>query len=168
MKALSFLPLILFTACASIGNTPKSEKHQMEMTLHKTRSDLEEAKHDLHTLKMELAILEGKMVNQEDQMAGIKKETFDLHQTKLENCATQIGQLDRKLSHVELKQEEIFIQLQKIAGITSEMSKALAQGKEKVNELERNIASQSKSGPELVRKLSRESQKNEEIPNLAP
>ena len=124
------------------------------MTLHKTRADLEEAKHDLHTLKMEFAVLEGKMINHEDQMASIKKETFDLHQTKLENCHVQILGLERKFLQLETRQEEISLQLQKIASISTEMSKALAQGKDKVNELERALASQSKSAHELSKKMT--------------
>ena len=128
MKTLIALTLFL-ASCTTQTAGPKSEKYQMEMTLHKTRADLEEAKHDLHTLKMELSILEGKMVNHEDQMASIKKDTFDLHQTKLENCYGQILGLDRKFSDLESKQQEIALQLQKVAAITTEMSKALAQGK---------------------------------------
>ena len=126
----------------------------MEMTLHKTRADLEEAKHDLHTLKMELSILEGKMVNHEDQMASIKKETFDLHQTKLENCHVQILGLERKFTLLETKQEEIFLGFQKIASVSNEMSKALAQGKEKINELERSLATQCKTATELSKKMT--------------
>lgn len=151
MRIFLLLPLLL----ASCTNTsPKSEKYQMEITLHKTRSDLEEAKHDLHTLKMELSILEGKMVNHEDEMASIKKETFDIHQTKLEGCHIQITNLDKKLAMLESKQEDIFLQLQKIATVTGEMSKALAQGKEKINELERTIAVQTKSTNEIAKKMT--------------
>lgn len=154
MRLLKIPLLFILAGCSTTGVAPQSEKHQMEMTLHKTRADLEEAKHDLHTLKMELSILEGKMVNHEDQMVSIKKETFDLHQTKLENCHQQILGLERKFAGLEIKQEEISHQLQKIASTSSEMSKALAQGKEKINELERSLATQTKSTIELSKKAN--------------
>ncbi len=154
MKILSLLFLLGFTACNTVGTPPKSEKYQMEMTLHKTRADLEEAKHDLHTLKMEISILEGKIINHEDQMASMKKETFDTHQTKLENCSLQLQDLERKFSLLETKQKEFFANLEKIAYMTSEMSKALAQGKEKINELERSIALQNKSSSEFAKKIT--------------
>lgn len=144
MKFLPLPILLLLASCSTAGSVPKSEKYQMEMTLHKTRADLEEAKHDLHTQKIELSILEGKMVNHEDQMASLKKDTFDLHQTRLESCLTQISHLERKLSLLESKQDEVFLQLQKMASITNEMSKALAQNKEKLNELERSLTVQTK------------------------
>jgi chromosome segregation ATPase len=154
VKILSLIFLLFFTACNSSGTPPKSEKYQMEMTLHKTRADLEEAKHDLHTLKMEISILEGKMVNHEDQMASMKKETFDTHQTKLENCTLQLQDIERKFSLLEAKQKEFFAGLEKIVYMTTEMSKALAQGKEKINELERSIAMQTKSAGELAKKIT--------------
>ena len=142
------------SSCTSSNSLQKSEKYQTEMTLHKTRADVEEAKHDLHTLKMELSILEGKIVNQEDQMTQIKKDTFDQHHAKLENSIAQILRLEKKLTQLETKQEEISSQLQKIAQTTLEMSKALAQGKEKLNELEKSFQNESKPLFEIAKKNS--------------
>jgi chromosome segregation ATPase len=154
LKRQVFLVALFLTSCSSSNSLQKSEKYQMEMTLHKTRADIEEAKHDLHTLKMELSILEGKIVNHEDQMTQIKKDTFDQHHTKLENSLTQILRLEKKLSALEAKQEEIFFQYQKIAKTTLEMSKALAQGKEKLNELEKSFQNESKPLFEIAKKSS--------------
>ncbi len=137
-----------------MGSGPKSDKYQMEMTLHKTRADLEEAKHDLHSLKMEFSILDGKMVNHEDQMAALKNDTFDLHQTKLESCHGQIVGLERKFSILETKLESVSEQLQKFASMTNELTKALAQGKEKINELERSLAKETKSSSDLAKKMT--------------
>ncbi len=94
------------------------------------------------------------MINHEDQMASIKKETFDLHQTKLENCHIQIHNLERKFALLEGKQEDVSFQLQKISSLATEMSKALAQSKEKLNELERSLVIQTKCKGELSKKMT--------------
>ena len=154
MKFFLCLPFIFASSCATTGSGQKSDKYQMEMTLHKTRADLEEAKHDLHSLKMELTILEGKMINHEDQMAAIKKDTFDIHQTKLENCHIQIATLEKKFSNLEGKLESVSDQLQKFASMTNELTKALAQGKEKISELERSLAKETKSTSDLAKKIT--------------
>ncbi|MBM3192637.1 MAG: hypothetical protein FJZ59_00190 [Chlamydiae bacterium] len=154
MRITPLFFLFAFASCTSTSMQPKSEKYQMEITLHKTRADLEEAKHDLHTLKMEISILEGKMVNHEDKLSSMKKETFDTHQTKLENYSTQLQEIDRKINLLESKQKEFFSQLEKLSYLTNEMSKALAQGKEKMNDLERSVASQSKFVGEFAKKVA--------------
>lgn len=147
------LPLIV-QGCGT-NATPKSEKYQMEMTLHKTRIDLEELKHDLHTQKMEINILEGKMVNQEDLMTSIKKDTFEVHQAKLDAFVKQLSSMEKKLVGLETKQEEGAKNLQKLLQASTEMGKAIAQSKERINEMERTLTLQSKSGQDVA-KLKKE------------
>lgn len=141
----------LLAGCGSVGITPKSEKYQAEMTLQKTRADIEEIKHDLHSQMMELSILKGKALNQEDLVTSLKKDTFDLHQNKLDHYASQITTLEKKISLLEKRNEEIHSQLQLLVQTSNETHKALAQSKEKLNEMERTMAGQSKSLNEMTR-----------------
>lgn len=141
----------LLTGCGSMSVAAKTDKYQMEMTLHKTRADLEELKHDLHTQKMEVSIIEGKLVNQEDFVANLKKETFDLHENKLDQFSGQIANLEKKLGLFEKKQEEILQAQSKLVQSTTELHKAIAQSKDRINEMEKIIALQSKSANEVAK-----------------
>ena len=151
-RSLAFLllPLIL-VGCGTSGTLSKSDKYSMEMTLHKTRSDLEEVKHDLHTQRMESNIIEGKIVNQEDSIASLKKDTFDLHQSKLESFAAQIRSLEKRLTAFETNQDGLRETQGKLQHTTSEMHKAISQSKDRINEMERVIALQSKSMSEVAK-----------------
>ena len=150
-QALSFSFLAIFlTGCGS-APIPKSDKYQMEMTLHKTRADLEEVKHDLHSHRMETNILEGKMLNQEDTMASLKKETYDQHQAKLDHYAHQIIALEKRLTHLEKEKDELFRGQQKLLQTSQDMHKAIAQGKDKISEMEKILAQTSKSMSEIAK-----------------
>ena len=123
----------------------------MEITLHKTRADLEELKHDLHSHRMETSILEGKMLNQEDSMAALKKETYDQHQAKLDHYAHLLNAIEKRLAACEQEQEELLQGQQKLTLTTQEMHRAIAQSKEKINEMEKTIAQAAKSMGDVAR-----------------
>ena len=139
---------LTFVGCSSTP-IPKSDRYAMEMTLHKTRAGLEEVKHDLHSHRMETNILEGKMLNQEDSMAALKKETFDQHQAKLDHFTHQIALLEKRLTTFEKDQNEILIRQEKLNETAQEMHKAISQSKDKINEIEKSIAIASKSMNEV-------------------
>lgn len=152
----SNLPLTLTAAsvllCSCGGSpVPKSDRYAMEMTLHKTRADLEEVKHDLHSHRMETSILEGKMLNQEDSMSSLKKETFDQHQAKLDHVSHHLAALEKRLSNMEKRQDEALQGQQKLTNLTQEMQKAISQSKEKITEMEKCIASATKSLNEVAK-----------------
>ncbi len=152
LKHLLLVPFlsITFVNCTS-SPIPKSDKYQMEITLHKTRADLEELKHDIHSHKMETSILEGKMLNQEDTMAALKKETYDQHQAKLDHNAHQLNVIEKRLTSLEKEQNELLQGQQRLANTAQEMHRAIAQSKEKINEMEKSIAQASKSVGEVAR-----------------
>lgn len=154
----------LLTGCISQGMPPKSEKYHTEMTLHKTRADIEEIKHDLHTQKMEQSILEGKLLNQDDTLASMKKETLQAHQSKLDKHYEHILALEKRLAQIEKTQSEISSHLRELVQSSSEMNKALAQNKDRMNEIEKNLSTQSKSLSEFAkvkRSLSRSRESKE-------
>jgi len=145
MKKITLGILLICTSCTSPGATPRSDKYQMEMTLHRTRADIEEIKHDLHTQKIELSILEGKLLNQEDSIAAMKKETFEQHQAKLDNTYQMILSLEKRIAQFEKNQEGVNSHLSQLVKAASEMNKALSQTKNRMNEIEKNLAGHAKS-----------------------
>jgi LysM repeat protein len=143
--------LLCMSSCTSMGPIAKTDKYQMEITLHKTRADIEEIKHDLHTQKMEVNVIEGKLVNQEDSLASLKKEAFELYHSKLDQYAHQVVQLDKRMASLEKCYGEVEESQNKIVQSTAEMHKALSQNKDRINEMERLIALQSKSLNEIAK-----------------
>ena len=83
MKKLLFLPLIFLTGCASLSSS-KGDKHQMELSLHKVRTEVEEIKHDLNTYEIEHHVLEGKLIDQEQTISALKGQIAELKSGKLE------------------------------------------------------------------------------------
>jgi LysM repeat protein len=149
-----FIPLTLLlcmSSCTSMSPIAKTDKYQMEITLHKTRADIEEIKHDLHTQKMEVTVVEGKLVNQEDSLASLKKEAFELSHCKLDQYFHHANQLDKRIASLEKCYGEIEESQNKIVQSTNEMYKALSQNKERMNEMERLISVQSKSLNEIAK-----------------
>lgn len=142
---------LLTTSCIGSGYMPKTERYQIEMTLHKIRADIEEIKHDLHTHQMELSVIEGKILNNEDALLSLKREGMDVNQGKLEKYQQLTLQLEKKMAKEELKQEEMNQQLRQLYSYTQEAQKALAQYKDKINELERNISLHNQSLSEVIK-----------------
>ena len=150
MKSYPFLiTASVLTGC--IGQSPKADRYQIEMTLHKIRADIEEIKHDLHTHQMELNVLEGKVLNNEDALLAMKKEQIDSEHGKMEKYQQQLGQIGQKLAQGEKKQEESEKNLRNLLLHGQEVQKALAQYKDKINELERNISIQNQNLSEMVK-----------------
>ncbi len=143
-----FILTLLVSSCARIGPAPKSEKQQIEMCLQKSRTDIEELRHDLHSQKMELNILSGKIGNQTETISSLKKESLEVYQERVENSLHKIDTLEKKISSLEKTQGELSKNIQQISFDTYEIRKALSQGKERINELEKLLSLSLKSKPE--------------------
>lgn len=169
-KKLQILSLALvapfFTSCARIGPAPKSERQQIEMCLQKARSDLEEVRSDLHSQKMELHILSGKINNQTEAISGLKKEAVEVYQEKIENASLKIETLEKKFLGLEKTQGELTRSLQQISFDTYEIRKALSQGKERINELEKLLSSSLKLKTDKT--IERLHSKNEPLTEQEP
>ncbi len=143
----SFISILIAIAttcigCSRIGSTSNSEKYQTEMTINKTRADIEEIKHDLHTQKIELSILEERVAKEENSLSSLKKDTFEEHELKLNNFAKQIANIENKISSTDELLSNICVELNKFSKISTDIQKALVQSKDKINEIEKNIALQ--------------------------
>ena len=154
-SSLSYLLLLslLVSSCAKIGLAPKSDKPQIDMCLQKNRTDIEELRHDLHSQKMELNILSGKIVNQTEAITSLKKESLEVYQEKVDNSLHKIENLEKKILLLERTQGELGKSIQQISFDTYEIRKALSQGKERINELEKLLSSSFKSKPEKPNEL---------------
>lgn len=132
------LPLIL-PSCAALNSSPKEEKHQLELTLTKLRSDIEELRTELNSGEMKQHILEGKISNQENQLASIRKSQLEPQKAELEQVSTDLSTLEKQISGQIKKQEEAISDIRQLTLHANETTSALTQYKEKIADLERSL-----------------------------
>lgn len=149
MKFLALGTLILLTGC-SINTSSKSEKQQMELSLHKVRTEVDEIKHDLNTYEIEHHVLEGKLIDQEQTIAGLKKQVANLSQGKLESFDSQLQNIDKKIAQLGKKQEKILGDIRQLSSHANDTTTALSQYKEKIAHFEKAIALQKEQLKDIV------------------
>jgi LysM repeat protein len=138
MKLHYFFPILLLTGC-SLTSTPKEDRHRVEMSLHKVRTDMEDIKHDINTSDIELHILEGKLIDQESAMANVKDQIIEAHKSKIESLEERIVSLEKKLSLQEKQNDDHRSDMQKLGKHANETTSALTQYKAKIEELEKEM-----------------------------
>ena len=148
-----FIPLICLPFLFGCGarSSSKSEKHQMEMNLHKVRIDVDEIKHDLNTYEIEHHVLEGKLIDQEQNIASLKKEIAELEQSKLEKVTSEIQNLDKKIALISKKQDTILSDIRQLSLHANETTTALSQYKEKMTQFEKAITIQEEQIRNIIR-----------------
>lgn len=142
MKYHFLLIPFLAIGCTTMTSTSKQEKERVEVSMHKIRTDLEEIKHDLNTNQMEMHILEGKLINHEDQVLSIKEEALDHHQNMLADLKKQTDTLTKKFERIEKKQQAIVNDLKAYNENAKETHVVLSQYKEKFLEIENYLKKQ--------------------------
>lgn len=150
MKKLLFLPLILLTGCASLSSS-KGEKHQMELSLHKVRTEVEEIKHDLNTYEIEHHVLEGKLIDQEQTISLLKGQIAELKSGKLESFMQEVQTLEKKLHQISKKQDKIVSDIRQLSSHANDTTTALSQYKEKIAHFEKAISTQNQQLKELAK-----------------
>lgn len=141
-KLVVFLPIFLCTACGSMSSS-KGQQHQMELSLHKVRTEVEEIKHDLNTSEIEHHIIEGKLIDQEQTIATLKKQVAELKSGKLDSFVEELQTLDRKLQQISKKQEKIVTDIRQLSTHANDTTTALSQYKDKIAQFEKAIHAQN-------------------------
>lgn len=149
-RSFLLLPLIAF-GCASMNSSPQEERHKMELTLTKLRSDIEELRHDLNSHQMELHLLEGKITNQENSLAHLKTQALDQQQIRLDQVIADLTKLEKEGMRHNKKLEEVLSDLRQLTLHANETTAALTQYKEKINETERAITTQNQKLEEIAK-----------------
>lgn len=151
MKKLFFLtPLLILTGCGATGSS-KGEKHQMELSLHKVRTEVEEIKHDLNTYEIEHHVLEGKLIDQEQTIGALKQQIGELNSGKLDSFVQELQNLEKKLNQTSKKQEKIINDIRQLSSHANDTTTALAQYKDKISQFEKAIQTQNSQLQEIVK-----------------
>lgn len=151
MKKLSFflLPLVI-AGCGSL-NSSRGEKHQMELSLHKVRTEVEEIKHDLNTYEIEHHVLEGKLIDQEQTIQALRQQIAELKSGNLDSFLQEIQTLEKKLQQVSKRQEKIVIDIRQLSSHANDTTTALSQYKEKIAAFEKAIHGQNSQLKEIAK-----------------
>lgn len=147
---IPLLPLLV-TGCASLNSSPKEEKHQMELSLHKVRTQVEDIKHDLNSYEIEHHVLEGKLIDQEQTIAALKQQISELNQGKIESFVQDIHNLDKKLQQLTKKQDKIISDIRQLSSHANDTTTALSQYKEKITHFEKTLLSQKEQIQEIIK-----------------
>ena len=141
--SLFFLSLLFsFSSCSMLTSSPKEEKHQLELSLHKLRTDVEDVKHDLNTYEIEHHVLEGKLMDQSQMLSSFKEQLAQFKQGKLQTLVDQLQQLEKNLQQLVSKQQQVAEDIRKLSSHANGTTTALSQYKMKIAELEKTLASQ--------------------------
>jgi LysM repeat protein len=140
-----FASTLLLSSCSMIGSSPKEEKHQLELTLHRIRTELEEIKHDMTSYQMQLQIIEGKIAAEDELIALLKERFQDAQRSSWSQLEYQISLLEKKSKSLESLQELLQNKIESLNHYASDTTKALSQYREKLKDLEKVIASNQES-----------------------
>ena len=151
------------TACGSM-NSSKGEKHQMELSLHRVRTEVEDIKHELNTYEIEHHVIEGKLIDQEQVITSLREQVVELKSEKLDSFVQKLQNLDKRLRQVLKKQEKIVADIRQLSSHANDTTTALAQYKEKISQFEKAIQEQTIQLQDLV-KIKEEITKFAEVEN---
>jgi len=141
-QCLFLLATIFLTGCGSMSSS-KGEKHQMELSLHKVRTEVEDIKHELNTYEIEHHVIEGKLIDQEQTIASLRQQVAELKSGKLDSFVQELQNLEKKLQQVSKKQEKIVTDIRQLSSHANDTTTALSQYKDKIAQFEKAIQGQN-------------------------
>ncbi|MDN3508501.1 MAG: LysM peptidoglycan-binding domain-containing protein [Candidatus Neptunochlamydia sp.] len=139
---LFLITTIFLAGCGSMSSS-KGEKHQMELSLHKVRTEVEDIKHELNTYEIEHHVIEGKLIDQEQTIASLRQQMAELKSGKLDSFVQESQNLEKKLQQVSKKQEKIVIDIRQLSSHANDTTTALSQYKDKIAQFEKAIQEQN-------------------------
>lgn len=141
-KYCLLLPAIFLTGCGSMSSS-KGEKHQMELSLHKVRTEVEDIKHELNTYEIEHHVIEGKLIDQEQTISSLRQQIAELKSGKLDSFVQELQNLEKKLQQVSKKQDKIVTDIRQLSTHANDTTTALSQYKDKIAQFEKAIQGQN-------------------------
>lgn len=151
MKKSLALVLLIFSSCSPIKSSPNDEKHKLELTLHEMQTSLDDVKHDINCFQTELQILDGRIKSYENTLATLKQRDLEKQQAKIEQLIAQMQLLEKKWASLEKTQTKDSDDLQELSSHANETTAALAQFKNRLQELEQEIFSHDRKFEEFAK-----------------
>lgn len=137
------LLILLATSCSSMTSSSREARHQMELSIHKVKTDLEEFKHDLNTYEIEHHVLEGQFMDLEKIVKHNKKTLSQVSPNRIENMLANLKAFEKHLSMIEKNQERILRDMVQLSNHANETSAALSQYKNEIATLKNTLETHS-------------------------
>lgn len=134
--------LLLANSCSTMTSSPKEAKHQMELSIHKIKTELEDFKHDLNTYEIEHHVLEGQFIDLEKIVTHNKKSLSQISPNRLETILSSLTTFEKHLSMLEKNQERILRDVLQLSTHANETSAALSQYKNEISSLKNALQHQ--------------------------
>lgn len=145
MNIFILIPLFLGLAgCSPLRTSAHDEKHQWELTIHEVQTNLDDLRHDTNCFATEIQILDARIKCFENALASLKQQEIEKHQNRIDQIAQQLLSLERKWTAFEKRQDASKEGLESLSSHAKETNMALAQFKNRIEELETEILSQSR------------------------
>lgn len=144
MRLWHLAALLSLASCAPLRTSMHNEHHQWELTVHEVRTQLEDLRHDINCFQAEMQILEGRIKYFETALAQLKHQEVEKHQASLEDLAREVQELQTRSFTLEAAKEGRKEEVQQLSLHAQEVQIALAQCKQKIEELEKTILAQNR------------------------
>jgi chromosome segregation ATPase len=140
---------MLLCGCSQLVVSQKSDKQQMEFSVQKLKTEIEDLKQEMKTFQIEVGILEGRLINQEEDLSQMQT-----HESLLRTGqkGAEFGNLsDKRILEIERTLESLEKRFDRLEIDTKEVFKAVANYKQKFAELEKFLQNQGESLQELTK-----------------
>ena len=150
MKKTVFLFLCFLGAgCSPLKSSPYGEGYQLELTLHEVKTNLEDVKHELHSFAAEMHVFDARIKHYEDILSSLKHQDLGKQQLKLEQLASDVQLLERKWTTGEKNRTTESDELRQLSSHTKQITAALGQCKNRIEELEKELTQGQRKFEEL-------------------
>lgn len=141
--------VFLLPGCSPLTSSMHDEKHQLELTLHEVQTNLDDLRHDINCFQTELQILDGRIKYYENALTAFKQQDLEKQQTKIEQLVQELQSLEKKWSSAEKSRSLESQELLQLTSHARETTTALLQFKERIEELEKELATGQRRFEEL-------------------
>jgi peptidoglycan endopeptidase LytE len=149
LRTICLLSLLIGSSCSPLKSSPNDEKYRLELTLHEVQTNLDDLRHDINYFQTEIQILDGRIKYFENTLASLKQQDLEKQQNRLDQLMVQVQSLEKKWASLDKNQQGDAKDLKELSSHANETTAALAQFKDRIQELEQEIYSQNRRFEEL-------------------
>jgi LysM repeat protein len=142
MRALFFLPFAysLLVGCSPLTSSAHDEKYKLELTLHEVQTNVDDLRHDINCFQTELQIFDGRIKYYENALAMLKQQDLEKHQTRIDLLTQELQSLEKRWASSEKHRYAESEELLQLTSHAKETTTALLQFRERIEELEKELA----------------------------
>jgi LysM repeat protein len=131
---------VFLFGCSPLTSSAHDEKHKLELTLHEVQTNVDDLRHDINCFQTELQILDGRIKYYENALTLFKQGDLEKQQAKIELLTHELQSLEKRWSAAEKNRSIESEERLQLTSHAKETTSALLQFKERIEELEKELA----------------------------